>query len=472
MERARTVPVVVIGGGPGGYGAAFAAADLGLKVALVTDEPSLGGVCLNRGCIPSKALLHVAKVIREAERAAAWGVVFTRPVIDLERLRAHKDRVVAKMTEGLAFLAKERGVEVIGGKARFAGNRELVVERPGGAREHLQFEHAVIATGSRPVSVPALSIDSPRVMDSTDALALREIPRSLLVVGGGYIGLEIATIYAALGTEVSVVEMQDRLLVGFDRDLVRVLAGRLKREVRDVMVKTRVAAIEDVGEGVRVRFEGDEAPQGEQVFDRVLIAVGRVPNTSGLGLERTGVRVDAKGFIEVDEQRRTTDPAIFAVGDVAGPPMLAHKAAHEGRMVAEVIAGRRAAFDARAIPAVVYTDPEIAACGLSEEQAKAEGKAVKVARFPWAASGRAVASGSGEGLTKLVIDAESEHVLGAGIVGSGASELIAELALAIEMGATAQDLMLTIHPHPTLSESVMEAAATYYGFATHVYRRP
>lgn len=470
MSSVRTAQLVVIGGGPGGYAAAFAAADHGIQVVLVSDEPTLGGVCLNRGCIPSKALLHVAKVIREAERASAWGVEFAKPVIDLAKLRAHKESVVAKMTQGLAFLAQQRGVELLEGRARFAGGQEIAVDRPGGETLHLKFEHAIIATGSRPLPVPGLPA-SPRVMDSTAALALEEIPERLLVIGGGYIGLELATVYSALGSQVTVVEMQSGLLPGFDRDLVRPLSARLKRELHQVMLETRVAGVEDAGDHLRVRFEGKDAPQGEQRFDRVLVSVGRVPNTAGLGLENTRVRLDARGFIEVDTERRSAEPTIFAIGDVAGPPMLAHKASFEGKRVAELIAGKPAAAWPRVIPSVVYTDPELAACGVSEEQAKAEGRAVKVLRFPWGASGRATASGSADGLTKLIVDAESEAVIGAGIVGSGASELIAEAALAIEMGATAEDVGLTIHPHPTLSESVMEAAESLYGLATHIYRR-
>lgn len=471
MSNVRTARVAVIGGGPGGYAAAFAAADLGLDVVLVSDEPPLGGTCLNRGCIPSKALLHVAKVIRDARQARTFGVTFSEPSVDLAALRAHVSQVVSRMAGGLSHLAAQRGVEVVHGRARFTNSRELEILRPGGERELLRFQEAVVATGSRPAELVEVPAGSPRVMDSTRALALEEVPKRLLVVGGGYIGLELATVYAALGSRVSVVEMADTLLPGFDRDLVRPLMARLKRELHQVLLKTRVTSVEDDGEAVRVRFAGEHAPQDEEVFDRVLVAVGRRPNTEGLGLENTGVRVDPAGFIQVDAQRRTADPAVFAVGDVAGPPMLAHKAAHEGKLVAEVLAGRSVAFDARAIPAVVYTDPEIAACGLSEEQAKAEGRNVKVVRFPWAASGRAAASGLSEGMTKLIVDADSEVVLGVGIVGSGASELIAEGALAVEMGATAEDLRLTVHPHPTLSETVMEAAEAFYGMATHIYRK-
>lgn len=471
MSDVRAVRVAVIGGGPAGYSAAFAASDLGLETVLVSDEPSLGGTCLNRGCIPSKTLLHVAKLIREAKRASAWGVVFSEPEVDLGRLRAHVAGVVAKMREGLALLARERGVEVLVGRARFSNARELAVDSPAGERRLLRFEQAIIATGSRPIPLPGVPAGSKRVWDSTAALALEEVPRRLLVIGGGYIGLELASVYSALGSEVTVVEMQEGLLPGFDRDLVRVLAARLKRELHRVLLGTRVSGLEERGDSVRVRFEGKEGSGGEESFDRVLVAVGRRPNTDGLGLENTRVQLDAGGFIAVDAERRTAEPSIFAVGDVAGPPMLAHKAAHEAKLVAELIAGRRVSFDVRAIPAVVYTDPEIAACGLSEEQAKREGRPVRTVRFPWAALGRAAAHGAGEGFTKLIIDSESEQVLGVGIVGSGAAELIAEAALAIEMGATAEDLMRTMHPHPTLSESFMEAAGAFYGFATHIHRK-
>lgn len=472
MADTRSIQLVVVGGGPGGYSAAFAAADLGLRVALVTDEPALGGVCLNRGCIPSKALLHVAKTIRETRQAADWGVVFSEPVIDVDKVRGFKERVVSKMTEGLGFLARQRGVEVIQGRARFRDRTTLIVEKPDGNQLAVAFEHAIIATGSRPAVIPGLEIHSPLVMDSTAALELAEVPKRLLVVGGSYIGLELATVYSALGAEVWLVEMQDGLLPGFDRDLVRVLAGRIKRDLHKVMLGTRVVSLEQWGDSLRVRFEGREAPEAELTFDRVLFAVGRRPNSENLGLENTRVQVDEAGFIKVDAQRRTDEPTIFAIGDVAGQPMLAHKATHEGKVAAEVISGRRVTFQPRAIPAVVYTDPELAVCGLSEEQAKAENRDVKVVRFPWGASGRAATHDRVDGLTKLIVDAKTEHVIGVGIVGAGAGELIAEGLLAIEMGATAEDLKLTVHPHPTLSETIMEAAESVYGQATHIYRKP
>lgn len=472
MEKSRTVSVVVVGGGPGGYAAAFAAADLGLDVTIVTEEARLGGVCLNRGCIPSKTLLHIAKTIRDARHAAQWGIVFSDPQIDLEKVREFKERVTSKMTEGLAFLARQRGVQVITGRGRFQDATRLIVEKADGARELLTFQHAIIATGSRPVVIPGLMIDSPRVMDSTAALELSEIPRRLLVVGGSYIGLELATVYSALGSEVTLVEMQDGLLPGFDRDLVRVLAGRIRKDLHRVILGAKVASVEEDGDLLRVRLEGEGAPREELVFDRALFAVGRRPNTDNLGLENTRVQLDEAGFIRVDSQRRTDEPTIFAIGDVVGQPMLAHKATHEGKVAAEVISGKTVQFQPRAIPAVVYTDPELAVCGLSEEQAKAEGRPVKVTRFPWGASGRAATMDRVDGLTKLVVDEETEHVVGVGIVGPGAGELIGEAILAIEMGTTAEDLKLTIHPHPTLSETIMEAAEAVYGQATHIYRKP
>lgn len=469
-QEKRTTQVAVIGGGPGGYAAAFAAADQGLQVTIVDAEPKLGGVCLHRGCIPSKALLHVAALLRESRRASEWGIQFGEPTIDREKLVAWKESVIEKMAGGLSTLANQRKVTLIQGRARFTDARNLSIEKADGSTEELRFEHAIVATGSRPVVIPSLNIDSPRVMDSTGALALEEIPETLLVVGGGYIGLELATVYSALGVEVTVVEMTDKLMLGFDRDLVRVLAARLKRDLAEIKLNTKVVEMSDAGDKIRVRFEG--AGNGETAeFHRVLVAVGRRPNTEDLGLERTQVQLDERGFIKVDLQRRTAEPTIFAIGDVTGEPMLAHKAAHEGRVAAHVISGKRVAFEPRVIPAVAFTDPEIAACGLSEDAAKAEGRPVKVVRFPWGASGRAATLDRNDGLTKLIVDPETEHVLGVGIVGAGAGELISEGVLGIEMGALAEDMMLSIHPHPTLSETVMEAAEAVYGSSTHVFRR-
>lgn len=469
MAKESTAQVAVIGGGPGGYVAAFCAADLGLEVALIDASPTPGGVCLHRGCIPSKALLHVAKVLREAKQASTWGVDFGEPKIDIARIRAFKDDVVTKLTQGVGGLAKQRSVRYVHGRARFTDPHTILVESDGESAERISFEYAIIATGSRPAKVPNLDLSSPRVMDSTAALELEEAPGSLLVIGGGYIGLELATVYSALGSEVTVVEATSGLLPGADRDLVRVLTGSLKAEFHEILLNTSVRALKEEGDGVVASFDGDGVP--DRKFDRVLIAVGRRPNSEGVGLEHAGVEVTERGFIKVDAQRRTTVPHIFAIGDVAGEPMLAHKASHEGRVAAEVISGKRVAFAPRVIPAVVFTDPELAWCGLTEDQAKAEGRKVNVVRFPWGASGRALTLGRTDGVTKLVVDPDTEHVLGVGIVGPGAGELISEGALAIEMGAVAEDVMLTIHPHPTLSETLMEAAEAVYGQSVHVYRR-
>lgn len=465
--------IAVIGAGPGGYAAAFLAADLGMQVTLIDRDQNPGGVCLYVGCIPSKALLHVAAVINESEHAKAWGVSFPSPKIDLDKLRTFKSNVVSKLTGGLGQLAKQRKVKYLRGTASFVDSRSLSVKKQEGGEEKLRFDNIIIATGSRPVRIPGVSIDSPRVMDSSGALDLPDIPKSLLVVGGGYIGLELGTVYAALGTKVSVVEMTGGLLPGADRDLVRPLAARIQKSFANVMLNTKVASVKEEKNGIRVRFEGGEAKETEQVFDRVLVSAGRRPNHEIEGLEKTGVTKTQRGFIEVDLQRRTKDPAIYAIGDVAGEPMLAHKATHEGRVAVEAIAGHKgASFEPRAIPAVVFTDPEIAWCGLTEAQAESEKKQIKVARFPWAASGRAVTLDRTEGLTKLIIDPETERVLGAGIVGPGAGELISECVLAVEMSAVASDVELTIHPHPTLSESVMNSAEVYLGTATDIYRPP
>lgn len=459
--------LAVLGGGPGGYAAAFLAADLGLSVTLIDDAPNPGGVCLYRGCIPSKALLHVAKVIGDARDAEAWGVRFGEPQIDPDAVRAWKGSVVSRMTGGLGSLARQRKVTLVQGRGRFAGSREIAVSTADGERR-VAFDHAIIATGSRPATVPALSLDSDRVLDSTSALELPDVPGRLLVVGGGYIGLELGSAYAALGSAVTVVEMTDGLLPGVDRDLVGVLERRLRGSLAAVHTGTRVDAVAETDDGLAVTLSG--ATDGAERYDRMLVSVGRVPNSGGLGLERTGAAVGADGFIEHDDQQRTGDRAIFAVGDVAGQPMLAHKASHEGRVAAEAAAGRRVAFEPQAIPAVVFTDPEIAWCGLTETEAKAHGRDVQVSRFPWTASGRATTLGRSEGLTKLLVDPGTDRVLGCGIAGPGAGELIAEAVLAIEMGAVATDVRLTIHPHPTLSETLMEASEVLFGTATHIFR--
>jgi dihydrolipoamide dehydrogenase len=467
-----SVQLVVIGAGPGGYAAAFYAADLGLKVALVDTELNPGGVCLYRGCIPSKALLHVAKLIGEARHASAWGVSYADPRIDLDKLRTFKDGVVQKLTGGLGQVSKLRKVTYIQGRATFVDAKTISVDLVKGGTETVTFEHAIIATGSRPSTVPGLSIDSPRVMDSTAALDLPDVPKSLLVVGGGYIGLELGSVYAALGTKVTVVEMTAGLLPGADRDLVNVLAKRLETTLHKVLLNARVVEMKDAKTGVKVRIEGNGLADADkdQTFDRVLVSVGRKPNSAVPGLDTTRVKVGERGFITVDSSMRTDEPSIFAIGDVVGEPMLAHKASHEARVAVEAAMGHKVAFEPQAIPAVVFTDPEVAWCGLTETEAQKQGRKVEVAKFPWAALGRAIAIDRPDGLTKLIIEPDTERVLGVGIVGSGAGELIAEGVLAVEMAALATDLKLTIHPHPTLSETLMEAAEVFFGEATHVYR--
>jgi dihydrolipoamide dehydrogenase len=468
--------VVVVGGGPGGYAAAFLAADLGLKTALVDPEVNPGGVCVYRGCIPSKALLHVASLIGEARHADAWGVSFGKPTVDLPKLRAFKDAVVKRLTSGTGLLVKSRKVQYVQGLGELADAHTLRVKLTAGGEETIQFEHAILATGSVPVVPAALRLPGsgdPRVMDSTSALDLPDIPGSLLVVGGGYIGLELGSVYAALGSAVTVVEMTDGLLPGVDRDLVDVLAKRLKQTMKAVLLRTRVTQLKPEAGGIRVSLDGEGVAGDvarEQLFDRVLVSVGRRPNASVPGLDRTRVRLDERGFIVVNEQMRTDEPSIFAIGDVAGEPMLAHKASHEGRVAAEVIAGEKSAFAPKAIPAVVFTDPEIAWAGLTESQAQKAGRPVTIAKFPWAASGRALTLDRLDGLTKLVVDPSTERILGVGLVGPNAGELVAEGVLAIEMGANATDLKLTIHPHPTLTETLMESAEVFFGQATHVYK--
>ena len=468
-KTTHSTQVAVIGGGPGGYTAAFMAADLGLQVTLIDLEPNPGGVCLYRGCIPSKALLHVAKVLTESREATQWGIEFGEPKIDLNQMRSWKESVVGKMTQGLGELCKHRNVQFIQGRASFLDSTTLKIEQNDRARS-VSYDHAGLATGSRPATIPNLSLDSPRVLDSTGALELREVPKNMLVIGGGYIGLELGTVYSALGCEVSVVEMTSGLLPGVDRDLASILTRRLKTHFHAIMLNTKVVQLREEANGIQVRLEGENLQDSEHVFEQVLIAVGRKANTNGVGLENTKVQINQSGFVHVDAQRRTTDSRIYAIGDVAGQPMLAHKAAYEARIAAEAIAGHKVAFEPRAIPAVVFTDPEIAWCGLTETQAKAENRSVEVCRFPWGASGRAMTLSRVDGVTKLIIDPETEQVLGVGIVGSGAGELIAEGVLAIEMAAVASDLQWSIHPHPTLSETVMEAAEVFFGQSVHIYR--
>ena len=459
--------VVVLGAGPGGYTAAFRAADLGLRTVLVERYPTLGGVCLNVGCIPSKALLHAAAVIDGAEEMTAHGIDFGPPSIDLPKLAGWKNKVVARLTRGLAGLAKQRKVRVVQGIGTFSTPHRLSVAAAGGTTE-IDFEHAIIAAGSQAVALPAFPNDDPRLMDSTDALVLDDVPGRLLVIGGGIIGLEMATVYAALGSRVNVVELMDGLIPGCDRDLVKPLEQRIRRRYESIRLSTRVTGISSLDSGLRVAFEGPEGPT-EDTFDRVLVAVGRRPNGDRIGAEHAGVHVDARGFIPADRQQRTNVEHIFAIGDIAGEPMLAHKATHEGKVAAEVCAGHKASFDALAIPSVAYTDPEVAWTGLTETAAREQDIEIDKATFPWAASGRALGIGRTEGLTKVLFDRESGRLLGAGIVGPHAGDLVAEATLAIEMGADARDIGLTIHPHPTLSETINFAAEMVEGTITDLY---
>ena len=468
-------PVVVLGGGPGGYAAAFLAADEGLDVTVVEAESRLGGTCLLRGCIPSKALLHVAKVISEVEEMREdWGVSYEgKPQVDIDKVRAKKDKVIAALTGGLGNLAKRRNVTVIQARGSFIDSNTLKLEGdhesiPEGGQ--LTFDHCILATGSVPAMPPAFRIDSDRVLDSTGALALQDIPESLLVVGGGYIGLEMGSVYARLGSKVTVVELMDGLLPGADRDLVKPLAKAMDSLFEGrIYLNTKVGSLAEVDNQIEVTFEGP-GKFGHERYDRVLVSIGRRPVTSGLGLENTKVVVNDRGFVVCDSQQRTSDPSILAIGDVAGDPMLAHKATHEGRVAAEVIAGKSSAFDKAASPAVVFTDPEIAWAGLTEAEAKEAGKKVDVEVYPWAASGRAQAIGVTNGLTKWLVDPESHRVVGCGIVGSGAGELIAEAVLAIEMGCEVHDITDSVHPHPTLSETLMNAGEVHYGTATEIYK--
>jgi dihydrolipoyl dehydrogenase len=443
MEKTE---LAIIGAGPGGYAAAFLAADKGMQVTLIDPEVNPGGVCLYKGCIPSKALLHIAKVISEAEEAKNWGVAFGKPKIDVNRVREWKNEVVKKLTGGLGQLIKQRKINYVQGETKFSDSHTLEI-----GKDKLGFVNAIIATGSYPAKLPGFEVMK-NLLDSTSGLELESIPETLLVVGGGYIGLELGTVYAALGTKVSVVELTDSLLPGVDKDLVAVLSKRLSGIFDTIMLNKSASDV-----------KGN--------YEKILVAVGRKPNTERLGLENTKVQTDKKGFIKVNEQRRTSDEFIFAIGDVAGEPMLAHKASHEGFTAVEAIAGEKTAFEPLAIPAVVFTDPEIAWCGLTETQARAQNRNITVSKFPWAASGRAATLGRSDGLTKLIIDPESERILGVGIAGPGAGELIAEGVLAVEMGANAKDMMMTIHPHPTLSETLMESAESFFGISTHVYRR-
>jgi dihydrolipoamide dehydrogenase len=465
--------LVVLGGGPGGYAAAFLAADLGMEVVIVEMDPRLGGTCLLKGCIPSKALLHVARVISEAREMTDWGVALEKQGIKIDALRARKEKVIATLTGGLKQLAKQRKVRVINAKGSFTDSQTLRLEG-GDPKTYedgttLTFDHCILATGSLPTKIPAFDLPTDRVMDSTGALELRDIPESLLVVGGGYIGLEMGTVYAELGTKTSVVELTDGLLPGADRDLVKPLHARLEKLYKSIYLNTKVVSLTDRGDSIEVAFDGPEGKRTES-YSRVLVSVGRKPNSAGIGLENTKVKLDQRGFVLIDNQQRTADEHILAIGDVAGEPMLAHKASHEGKVAVEVLHGEPVVFDAKAIPAVVFTDPEIAWAGLTEAQAQREGREVEISRYPWAASGRAQALGRTEGLTKIIVDPETDRILGVGMVGVSAGDLIAEGVLAIEMGCDVRDLVDTIHAHPTLSETIMNAGEMHFGLATEIYR--
>ena len=459
--------LVILGAGPGGYTAAFLAADRGMKVTLVDAQKSPGGVCLHKGCIPSKALLHVAGNINESRLAKEWGVDFGDPTIDLDRLRNWKEGVLLKMSGGLTMLCKQRGVNYIHGSAAFKDSHTITVS----GRDPLEFDHCILATGSRPALPKLFQEGGPRIMDSTAALTLSDIPQRLLVVGGGYIGLEMGSVYAALGSRVCVVEMTNELLPSVDRDLVRPLQGKLSKDFEAIHLNTLVTSVVAEGNSVSVIMKSGEETV-EETFDRILVSVGRCPNSDAIGLNNTEVELDENGFVKVDEKQKTTDSSILGIGDVVGGPMLAHKASYEARVAVEGLAGEETRPSNRTVPAVVFTDPEIAWCGLTESDARLKGEKVEIARFPWAASGRAQALGRTNGISKLVLEAGTGRVLGVGIVGHGAGELIAEGVLAIEMGATAKDLAHTIHPHPTLSETLMEAAEVFFGTATHIHKRP
>jgi len=455
---AADAQLVVIGAGPGGYAAAFRAAELGLSVTLIDPDVKPGGVCLYRGCIPSKALLHVAKVVTEAAESAEIGVTFSKPKLDLERIRAWKNDVIEKLTDGLGSKAEKLKVNYVRGKAMFKDAHTLEVTNADGQTSEIGFEQAIIATGSRPISLPGTKTGSKRIVDSTGALELADVPKTLLVVGGGYIGLELGSVYAALGSKVSVVEMTDGLLPGCDRDLVSLLKRRLDKKFTEILLNTKVADISEQKSRVLITLEDKKGEQNNRYFDKVLVAIGRKPNTEKLGLDTTAIEVDGKGFIKVDGQQRTGEAHIFAIGDLAGEPMLAHKAYAEAHVAAEVAAGRKSVFDPRAIPAIVFTDPEIAWCGLTETSAREQKLKVKTVKMPWRGNGRTLTLGRDDGITKLIVDAETERILGLAVAGPGAGELIAEGVLAMELAATSEDLRQTIHPHPTLSETLYDVA--------------
>lgn len=470
-EQHTKTQLLVLGGGPGGYPAAFLASDLGLQVTLVDAKPNPGGICLFEGCIPSKTLLHAAKLINELADARKMGLDFAPPAIDLDQLRDFKNGVVGKLTGGLGSLKKRRNVEFVRGRGAITAANQVVVELQEGGRQIIDFESLIIATGSSPTRLPFINHDSPHVWDSTAALELREVPRRLLVIGGGYIGMEMGTVYSALGSEVTVVESLGSIIASADPDLVLPVFTRAKTRFKDILINTKVTEVVEKDDGLHVKLLGVDLEHPERVYDKVLVSVGRRPNTANIGLENTAVEVDEKGFIKTDHQRRTREPHIFAIGDVAGEPMLAHKASYEGRVAAEVLAGKTAAYDPKCIPAVCFTDPELAWVGLTETEALNRSIPFKIAAFPWSAAGRATSLDRNDGLTKIIVDPNNELILGMGIVGVGAGELIAEGALAIEMGCTITDLRMTVHAHPTLSETVMESAEVYHGHSAHYIPR-
>lgn len=462
--------IIVIGAGPGGYTAAFLAADLGMHVTLIDLEKNPGGVCLYRGCIPSKAYLHVAKLLNETKEASNWGVDFGTPKVDIDKLRDFKNRTVAKLTGGTGQLVKQRKINYIQGKATFINSNVVFVDKTDGTHEEVTFDKAIIATGSVPTKIPGLSIDSPLVMDSTDALELKDIPKSFLVVGGGIIGMELGSVYASLGSKVTVVELLPSLLPGADKDLVKVFQKSIGPKFERILLNTKVSKLEEIDNKIHVKLEGENLENDSLVFDKALISIGRTPVSKGLGLKNTKVELDERGYILTDNTCQTKDDSIYAIGDIVGGAMLAHKASAEGKVAVEAIAGHKVAFEPNAIPAVVFTDPEVAWAGLTEIEAKEQGIDIAVTRFPWAASGRALTMDRNDGLTKLIIDPKTERILGVGIVGPGAGELIAEGTLAIEMAAVAKDIALTIHAHPTLAETIMESAEVFFGQATHLYK--
>jgi dihydrolipoamide dehydrogenase len=469
MEKEKKHELVIIGAGPGGYRAAFMATDLGLEVTLIDPEINPGGVCLYRGCIPTKALLYLSKIKTDAEEVSEMGITFNSPEVDVDKIRKWKDKVVKKLTGGLGQLVKAHKITYLKGTAKFLDSETLEVDLTCENKKKINFENVIIATGASPIQLPNIKTDDPRIMNSATSLDLKDIPAKMLVIGGGYIGLEMATIYRALNTEISVVEMTDDFMPGMDKDLIATYKKANKVAFKDIFFETKVTNIGKKGDKLKVDFEEKGGKKFSKQYDKVLVSIGQKPNTQNLGLENIPVELDDKEFIKINNRQQTTEKGIYAIGDVAGPPLLAHKASYEGRVAAEVIAGEKAANDAKAIPAVIYTEPEIATCGLSEKEAKEKNIGYKVVKFPWPASGRAVAMNENSGFTKLLVHPENERILGAGIVGKNAGDMIAELALAIEMAATAEDVAMTIHPHPTLSETIMEAAEMFYGHPAHTF---